>query len=699
MAVSEQGNQSGSKPAGGGGYFAHVDGLRTIAVLGVLWAHFHVPGLPGGFLGVDVFFVISGYLITRLIIKEKLATGGFSYRRFYLRRVRRLLPAALATIALSLAAFFPILGEKDLISFLRSIPFAILPLANVNYYLEVGYFDTAAAFKPLLHFWSLSVEEQFYFIWPTALLMLLAFPRAVLPVTLALLAASVIAAQLWFDIDASATYYLLPFRAFELLIGAALAMVSVSHGERLAATRWASPLAILGMALVIFSYVVFDEASQLPGVLSLIVGVGTALLITFGAAGPVGRVLTWRPTVWIGLISYSLYLVHWPIIVYVASRLPDAPSIPLRVSLFAVSILFAALSYYLVERPFRHPAPAGRRFGNLPFLGATAVIAGLLVAPTAAYKIKLIGPTPPARLADAPAALSDVRMRYLPFPGSPDDRGIERFSIGAADAPRVLVLGDSHAGHLREGIRDYLAPRGLEVDLASVTGCPPLFGLTFQREEDKAPDPLCTRHAEAKRDLAINGDYDAVMLASRWNLAVGERELSTGRLRQIHLMEVGDADPALNVERSRELFDAALARTVEEILASGKRVVLLSQAPTTGVDLSQCLALFPWAEAARQGSARCAGLTSADARTRSDFADRELAEYAGREDVLVVRPIDFFCGGETCLWADPETGDFMYRDSNHLNPAGSLFLMDGAERESGLVEFLREARAVRDARG
>ena len=193
MAVSEQGNQSGSKPAGGGGYFAHVDGLRTIAVLGVLWAHFHVPGLPGGFLGVDVFFVISGYLITRLIIKEKLATGGFSYRRFYLRRVRRLLPAALATIALSLAAFFPILGEKDLISFLRSIPFAILPLANVNYYLEVGYFDTAAAFKPLLHFWSLSVEEQFYFIWPTALLMLLAFPRAVLPVTLALLAASVIA--------------------------------------------------------------------------------------------------------------------------------------------------------------------------------------------------------------------------------------------------------------------------------------------------------------------------------------------------------------------------------------------------------------------------------------------------------------------------------------------------------------------------
>ena len=161
----------------------------------------------------------------------------------------------------------------------------------------------------------------------------------------------------------------------------------------------------------------------------------------------------------------------------------------------------------------------------------------------------------------------------------------------------------------------------------------------------------------------------------------------------------GDADPALNVERSRELFDAALARTVEEILASGKRVVLLSQAPTTGVDLSQCLALFPWAEAARQGSARCAGLTSADARTRSDFADRELAEYAGREDVLVVRPIDFFCGGETCLWADPETGDFMYRDSNHLNPAGSLFLMDGAERESGLVEFLREARAVRDARG
>lgn len=198
--------------------------MRTFAVLAVLWAHFCIPGLPGGFLGVDVFFVISGFLITRLILSEKDRTGRFSYSRFYLRRLRRLMPAALATVAASLVLFYPVLGAKDLVSFLRSVPFSIAPLANINLYREIGYFDTAAQMKPLLHFWSLTVEEQFYFFWPTVLLAVYRWPRLLHSIALIVLLVSLAIAQIWLASDPSAAYYLLPSRAFELMIGASLAL-------------------------------------------------------------------------------------------------------------------------------------------------------------------------------------------------------------------------------------------------------------------------------------------------------------------------------------------------------------------------------------------------------------------------------------------------------------------------------------------
>lgn len=675
-------------------YQPHIDGLRAFAVLAVLWAHFRIPGLPGGFLGVDVFFVISGFLITRLILNEKDRSGRFSYRRFYLRRLRRLMPAALTTITVSLILFYPVLGAKDLVSFLRSVPFSIAPLANINLYREIGYFDTQAQAKPLLHFWSLAVEEQFYFFWPTILLAVYRWPKLLHSISLILLLASLAVAQIWLLRDPSAAYYLLPSRAFELMLGASLALAYHLEGSRhwLHGNRAAPWIALAGMAAILVSYALIDEHMPLPGVMSLGACLGTAAVIAFGDTGPVGRVLKARPVVWIGLISYSLYLVHWPIYVYVRYRLPDALSVELGVALVALSIAVAALSYYLIEKPLRHPAPAGKRWGNLPFLLGTLVVACLLIIPTAAYKLFSAGraSTYLAELSRPLVKVSEETFRYAPE-GSGKAVTVTRLSPTTADPVKVLVIGDSHAGHLRFGLRDLLAPQGVRVDLANLTSCPPLFGVTIQRETDSTPSADCSATNPAIRALATSGEYDVVILASRWAVASGDDAVGGQQLSHSDYVRIGDTSPELSMANTRVLFEEALAATVQEIRKTGARVVLLGQVPPTGNDLTQCQSLFPWVHGDISETSRCAPLSASAIRQRLAYSDAALAEAANGKDVIFIRSEDFFCDAQTCRIRTPGTDEMIYNDEDHLTKAGSDFYVDALVGRSALMDFLKQA--------
>tara|TARA_R110000868_G_scaffold221493_2_gene473141 strand:+ start:23071 stop:24597 length:1527 start_codon:yes stop_codon:yes gene_type:complete len=419
------------------------------------------------------------------------------------------MPAAVVVIGASVVLLYPVLGKADQASFLQSIPFALFSLANINYYLEIGYFDTAAQFKPLLHTWSLAVEEQFYLIWPTMLLLLLRFGKAVLPVCLILLLISLGAAELWIGRDPSAAYYLLPFRAFELLTGAALALLmadkSPDYRDLTTGPALQSTLACVGLALILGSYFLLSETSRLPGALSLLPFIGTVLIIVYGASGPVGRFLTWRPIVWIGLISYSLYLVHWPLVVYLTYRLPYEPSIMLRLALFPASIALAAMSYYFVEQTFRDPAPAHRRFQNKPFLAGLTLTILMLSGVAGALKYDVFA-------GDGAQLATNVSEISVPYPGSPDGREFERLVPDAGVDARVLILGDSHAGHLDAGFREYVASQGIEVDVVDVPGCPPLFGVTRYYDGDaarRAREKVCRAHTAAKRALALSEDYDA----------------------------------------------------------------------------------------------------------------------------------------------------------------------------------------------
>ncbi|MBP1851423.1 acyltransferase family protein [Rhizobium halophytocola] len=680
-------------------YYPHVDGLRAIAVIGVLLSHFNIPGFPGGFLGVDVFFVVSGFLITRLIIQERGRTGQFSYRNFYLRRIRRLMPAALAVIALSIAAFYPIFGAKDLSSFLRSVPFVVFSLANLNFYREVGYFDSAAKFKPLLHTWSLAVEEQFYLIWPTLLLLLMRFGRWLLPVSLILLVISVTGAAIIRPLNFSAAYYLLPFRSFELMVGAALATVMAEQSpdyrniQTLSEWRMAL-LAGLGMALVLGCYFLFSKTSPLPGPLSLLACIGTALVIAYGAHGPVGQLLTWRPVVWIGLISYSLYLVHWPVFVYISYRLLDMPSLPLRMAMFPISIMLATASYYLIEQPFRQPASKENRWGNRPFAAATVLVACLLVAPSAYHR--LVDPKQQPRLIaelSVPPQGQAIHLTKVSYPEDHPVYEIFRYETGLPDAPKLLVLGDSHGEHLREGLQRVIAPNGIDVDLARISGCPPLFDITIQRETDKAPDQGCTAANETLKLLARSQDYDAVVLTSRWGLAVGRRDMPGQRLRHIDYVQIGDRKPELGMEKTRALFSKAIEKTVNAILATGKPVILMGQVPPTGTDLNQCQSPFPWLRATKGG--RCLQLTEAEVAQREAFSDNLLADYKRRPGVLVINSREMMCQDGSCVTNAPQTGEILYMDDNHLNEAGSVYYLYQLATRSRFLDFIRAAARSR----
>lgn len=333
-------------------YSAEIDGLRAIAVLSVLLYHFDFTIFSGGFVGVDIFFVISGYLITRLILDEIQVSSSFRFKRFYLRRIRRLFPALFATLIATFGAATVLFSPEDLAKLSGSLVYALLSASNVFFWMQAGYFDSAAAMKPLLHTWSLSVEEQFYLIWP-ALLVLSSRVSKHFILSLIVLAGlvSLTASELTLTHSASAAFYWMPLRIFEFATGALLYWTQKYRKPDNAGSEL---LALCGIGLIAYCIFSFDEASSFPGALALLPCVGTACLIQAGPTRILGRILCSRPLVAVGLISYSLYLVHWPLVVFLKYSYGSELSLSQKGLLLAASFTCATLLYKLIERPLRH---------------------------------------------------------------------------------------------------------------------------------------------------------------------------------------------------------------------------------------------------------------------------------------------------------------------------------------------------------
>ena len=381
-------------------YRPHIDGLRSLAVLSVLLFHAGFEDFSGGYVGVDVFFVISGYLITRIIRNEVLETNSFNFSNFYVRRARRLLPALFFTLTLSGIFACLLFSPTYLERFGGSLIYAVASASNIFFWQESGYFDADAAFKPLLHAWSLSVEEQFYLVWPVLLVfLLLKAPKFASRITIflagiislylnyvfsdgeiTLLAKLAPDAAAWFNDGASTIYFLMPFRVFEFAIGAALVWLIKYQPKNKIVLE---PLVAIGLAMIAYPVFTYTEDTLFPSYNALMPCIGAALIIYSGTAKYVGRLLNNPVAVGIGLISYSLYLIHWPIVVFYKYYKFDQLTFKEQWLICAASIIAAVLMYRFIEQPFRRGAKSAKALPPRRFAFACVMFALIIILPAA----------------------------------------------------------------------------------------------------------------------------------------------------------------------------------------------------------------------------------------------------------------------------------------------------------------------------
>lgn len=433
-------------------YRPDIDGLRGIAVLGVVIFHSGI-GISGGYAGVDVFFVISGFLITGILLKD-LERGSFSMRRFWERRARRILPALTVTVIATLIAGWFLLFPQSYLQMGRSVVALSLFSSNVNFWLEDGYFGEASESKPLLHTWSLSVEEQFYLVAPILfwILFKIGRKRTLGPIVslgfLASLGLSVWAGeQIQYF---SANFFLLPTRAWELLAGSLLALAPVI-GKQL--VREASALA--GLGLIVFSFWWYTPETPFPGYAAMAPVFGAALLIWSGNGNQANRplvlrLLSMRPLVFVGLVSYSFYLIHWPFFAFHYSLFGKPPGLGLASTIIIISFCLSVLSWRYVENPFRGKSllatPRGVLLTSSAAIGAL-ILSGLVIVQGHGFEdrfspdvLKIVSG------GGAERKLPEKNMRIADIPD-----GLIRF--GTRGAPtRVFLWGDSHANAVMPGV-------------------------------------------------------------------------------------------------------------------------------------------------------------------------------------------------------------------------------------------------------
>ncbi len=625
-------------------YRPDIDGMRAIAVGAVLAYHAFPDVIRGGFVGVDVFFVISGYLISGIIL-DGLADGRFSFAGFYARRIRRIFPAlAVVLIAVMTTGWFTLYAD-DYARLARHTAASAAFLSNIVLWQESSYFDVAADLKPLLHLWSLGIEEQFYLVWPLILVVAARWRRGAIAATLLIGLVSFVIALTTVRLDPTAAFYAPWARFWELLAGALLAGMerdAVCGGwlERIGRRRSnRNVLALLGLAMVAAGVTLIDSTRVFPGLWALLPVLGTALMILSGPDTIVSAAfLSSKPLVWIGLISYPLYLWHWPLLSFAYILLQDVPPPGLRLTLLVLSVALARLTYGVIERPIRFGRRVRFAVPALAVAMAAACVSGIAVAVSGGVLDRSVNRNDAARLVDyyermRQSHLARAYRRECDFMEWQTERTrgeIDRSCIVAGSARTVFLWGDSFAQSLSLGVRESLAA---DTSLAQVatSACPP--------EVDNFTVLGRDRRCEKSHLFAL---------------------AAIGRLRpDLVVIAQNTGHDSTDWEH---LSDGVLARGAEH-------VVIVGPLPIWRPGLPGIYAEHHMSDRAEYIST---GLDSS-----GFIVDRRLADrLAGRPHVTYLSLLDQLCRGGACLARVPgeSEADLMALDFGHLTPKGSSYL-------------------------
>lgn len=492
-------------------YFPHIDGLRGIAVLLVLLFHLDVNLLKGGYIGVDIFFVISGYLISTILI-DKIDSNTFSFKEFYSRRLKRLMPALLFVIVLTLSMAYLIYPLHIFERILKSSNAAILSISNIYFFKESGYFDTSSNLKALLHTWSLSVEEQFYLIWPVLLFFTLKIKKTTYRIILLSLICiiSIIFSEYYLTINSSAAFFLTPFRVFEFLIGTLLYWANKIE-FKLIIKEFLSLTAIGGLILLSFLY---DSTISFPGVNALLPCIFSAILIhNTGQSKCVVYIYNNKVTRWFGKISYSLYLIHWPFIVFYKFKISETLQINDQIILFIASTFVGFLIYKFIETPFRDTNTKSKSSKTCIYIFITIVLiltTNLIVLNYSSsfftnkssreYSLKQIDEG------------KKLRFKFCSLPFL-NDLKLEKTEY----KEQVLILGDSHAPDALNFLK--LAYPNYDYRMLTEGGCPPMINSDLNLINNHPPEMKnnCYAMMDKIHNLDLSGyEYIVINVMFEW---------------------------------------------------------------------------------------------------------------------------------------------------------------------------------------
>lgn len=644
-------------------YRPDIDGLRAIAVLAVLFHHLEVSGFSGGFVGVDVFFVISGFLITRIIVTE-VSAGTFKFSRFYARRLRRLLPALLFTLLMTMVFGFLLLSPEHLIALAKSGLFSLAWISNFLFYDEVGYFDIESRFKPLLHTWSLSVEEQYYLIWPALLVALLGRRRQWLALTgmLTLLVGGFAVSAVWLALDPAGAFFLLPARIFEFAVGGLLVWITPKYRPSPAAREITT---VLGLAMIAAPVILYTPLTPFPGIAALVPCIGAALLIYGGEARFAGQVLSNPVSVGVGKISYSLYLIHWPLIVYFEYwKFGEIEPLD-KSALFVVAIAMAWLMFKLVETPFRrpvgwtwiphhwHPRAA---IMSMVCIAALSVTLGLWNGML--WRIDIVQNIDPR-------PVETLRENCMPL-AIPVE--IVACVVGDVSVePQFAIVGDSHAQSLALGFDEIGKASHQSAILLTQGGAVPFIGARTNDARgfliDDFDETFAYLRDHGPETIIINARFAMYWWTDRGKIT------PANRLKYVGLLDGTFPD---SVAESQANFVSTLRHTIETLNEFGKRAILVGAFPHLGVDVLSCLSRPTYLISLDTIAKQCQGFTREQALGRTNGVNAVLADATRGTRVAFIDPTDWFCPESMSACRRVFGDQLLYRDDNHLSNSGAV---------------------------
>ena len=637
-------------------YRAEIDGLRALAVLPVILFHAGFEWFSGGYVGVDVFFVISGYLITSIIISE-MVEKKFSIINFYERRARRILPALFFVMAISLPFAWLWLSPSDLKDFGQSLIAVSTFSSNILFWSESGYFDTAAELKPLLHTWSLAVEEQYYILFP--IFLMLTWPLGIkwILILLSIVFFISLGVAQWGAYNSpSAAFFLLPTRGWELLIGV-FAAIYLKNNTHFKSNSLNQVLSLLGFGMIVYSIIAFDKTTPFPSLYALIPTVGTGLLILCSVPKTlIHKLLSLKFISGIGLISYSAYLWHQPLLAFARHRFLGEISELILITLCLISMALAWFSWKFIEAPFRNKKIFTRKKVFLFSMVCVVIFTslGLLLHFKNGYGDRVKFTEELVNSFERPAL---ENCFDTPFNHSAEQWGC---TLGRGDGEiNFILFGDSHSLSLKTLIDEKAKEKGIKVFYTGSSGCLPFISIHPQRNDQYRNN--CNLLNKRVFELAKNSDLDGIILSARWSYyTYGDYNFRGAQL-------VSDMpEGPFNLKHSIDTFSNALGVTTDNFNSIGVPIHLITQPPHQKYSpQSVYFSIFKGFGSIESFSVK-----------RTDFDKlNEIpinAFYKYESNINIYNITDLYCDEFLCLIGEKEKS--FYYDNNHLSSDGAIKL-------------------------